>query len=61
VQGTYLHGLFTSDGFRRAYLGRLGVAATDQSYLRKVDQTLDALADHLETHLDVEGLLAVAR
>jgi adenosylcobyric acid synthase len=61
VQGTYLHGLFTSDGFRRAYLSRLGIAATDQSYLRKVDQTLDSLADHLETHLDVEGLLAVAR
>jgi adenosylcobyric acid synthase len=61
VQGTYLHGLFTSDGFRRAYLDRLGIAGSDQSYSVRVDQTLDALADHIEAHLDVEGLLALAR
>jgi adenosylcobyric acid synthase len=61
VQGTYLHGLFTSDGFRRAYLDRLGIAGSDQSYSVRVDQTLDALADHIEAHLDVEGLLAQAR
>jgi adenosylcobyric acid synthase len=61
VHGTYLHGLFTSDGFRRAYLDRLGIAGSDQSYSARVDQTLDALADHIEAHLDVEGLLALAR
>jgi adenosylcobyric acid synthase len=61
VHGTYLHGLFTADGFRRAYLDRLGIAGSDQSYGARVDQTLDALADHIEAHLDVEGLLALAR
>jgi adenosylcobyric acid synthase len=61
VHGTYLHGLFTSDGFRRAYLDRLGIAGSDQSYSVRVDQTLDALADHIEAHLDIEGLLALAR
>jgi adenosylcobyric acid synthase len=61
VQGTYLHGLFTSDGFRRAYLDRLGIAGSDQSYSVRVDQTLDALADHIEAQLVVEGLLALAR
>jgi adenosylcobyric acid synthase len=61
VHGTYLHGLFTADGFRRAYLDRLGIAGSDQSYGARVEQTLDALADHIETHLDVEGLLALAR
>jgi len=61
VHGTYLHGLFTSDGLRRAYLDRLGIAGSDLSYSTRVDQTLDALADHIEAHLDVEGLLTLAR
>jgi adenosylcobyric acid synthase len=61
VHGTYLHGLFTSDRFRRAYLHRLGITGSDQSYSARVDQTLDALANHIEAHLDVEGLLALAR
>ena len=61
VQGSYLHGLFTSDAFRSAFLARLGIAATGEPYRGKVESALDALADHIETHLDVEGLLALAR
>ncbi len=61
VHGTYLHGLFTSDAFRRAYLARLGIQATGEHYRARVDNALDALADHIERHLDVEGLLALAR
>jgi len=61
VHGSYLHGLFSSDDFRRAFLARLGVAASNESYGAKVEDTLDALAGHIETHLDVEGLLALAR
>jgi adenosylcobyric acid synthase len=61
VQGSYLHGLFTSDTFRSAYLSGLGIAATGEPYRGKVESALDALADHIETHLDVEGLLALAR
>ncbi len=61
VHGTYLHGLFTSDDFRRAYLARLGVEASAQHYRARIESALDALADHIETHLDVEGLLALAR
>src|SRR5215472_8190526 len=61
VQGSYLHGLFTSDAFRRAYLARLGMAATTESYAARVESTLDALADHIDKHLDVKGLLALAR
>ncbi len=61
VHGTYLHGHFTSDDFRRAYLARLGVEASAQHYRARIESALDALADHIETHLDVEGLLALAR
>jgi len=61
VQGSYLHGLFVSDGFRRAYLARLGVSASHESYSAKIESTLDALAEQIEKHLDVEGILALAR
>ena len=61
VQGSYLHGLFASDTFRNAYLARLGIGASGAPYRAKVESALDALADHIETHLDVNGLLALAR
>jgi adenosylcobyric acid synthase len=61
VHGSYLHGLFTSDEFRRAFLARLGVSASDGSYSAKVESALDALAEHIEKHLDVDGILALAR
>jgi len=60
VQGSYLHGLFASDAFRSAYLAQLGIAAANESYGARIESALDALADHIETHLDVEGLLALA-
>ena len=61
VQGSYLHGLFASDTFRNAYLARLGISTSGEPYRAKVESALDALADHIETHLDVNGLLALAR
>ncbi|WEK03116.1 MAG: cobyric acid synthase [Candidatus Devosia phytovorans] len=59
VMGTYLHGLFASDGFRRAMLGSL--ASPDLAYEASVEQTLDDLAAHLEKHLDIDALLALAK
>jgi adenosylcobyric acid synthase len=61
VYGSYLHGLFASDAFRGAFLARLGIAASGERYRGKVESSLDALADHIEAHLDVDGLLALAR
>ncbi|WP_415403877.1 cobyric acid synthase [Tateyamaria sp. SN3-11] len=61
VAGSYLHGMFRDDGFRRAWLSGFGVAPGNASYADTVEATLDALADHLETHLDVDAILACAR
>jgi adenosylcobyric acid synthase len=61
VYGSYLHGLFASDGFRRAFLARLHIPSARQSYRARVEDALDALAAHLENHLDVDGLFALAR
>jgi adenosylcobyric acid synthase len=60
VAGAYVHGLFGSDGFRAAYLAGLGAPASGLAYGATVERTLDALADHLETHADVDALLALA-
>ncbi len=59
IAGTYVHGLFTVDAFRRAYLAGFGVAST-LSYGGEVERALDALADYLERHLDLDRILAIA-
>ncbi|MEM1345436.1 MAG: cobyric acid synthase [Pseudomonadota bacterium] len=59
VMGTYVHGLFQSDSFRAAFLAGFG-ATSSLAYEASVETALDALADHLEEHADVDGLLALA-
>ncbi len=61
ISGSYLHGMFSDDAFRRMWLNEIGTQGSDLRYEETVEATLDALADHLESHLDVEGLLALAR
>jgi adenosylcobyric acid synthase len=61
VMGTYLHGMFASDRFRAAFLRGLGAASGGTAYDAGVEAALEALADHLEAHADVDGLLAIAR
>ncbi len=61
VSGTYLHGFFAGDAQRAAWLARLGMPASSLSYDALVEETLDALAAHLEAHLDIDRLLSLAR
>ena len=60
--GTYLHGLFAADAFRRQFLANLGIS-TDPllDFDHLIDQTLDDLAAHLEAHIDLDAVLALAR
>jgi adenosylcobyric acid synthase len=60
VAGCYVHGLFGSDDFRRAYLAGFG-ATSDLAYDSRVEGALDALADGVESHLDLDRMLAIAR
>ena len=60
VRGTYVHGLFTSDEFRRAWLAEFSVAS-QVAYEDRIERALDALADHLDAHLDVDRIVAIAR
>lgn len=60
VQGCYLHGLFSADGFRRAFLSGLGAQAAGTGFETRIETTLDALAQHVETHLDLDRFLSLA-
>jgi adenosylcobyric acid synthase len=62
VAGCYVHGLFTADDYRRQALQNLGRAPTEaMNFHDEIARVLDRLADHLEKHLDIDGLFALAR
>jgi adenosylcobyric acid synthase len=61
VTGCYVHGLFGADSFRHAFLNGLKArASSGLSYDAEIESTLDALAAHLETHLDLDRMLELA-
>lgn len=61
IMGCYVHGLFGEDAQRSDWLTLLGAGASAVHYEDTIEQTLDALARHLETHIDCDALLALAR
>jgi adenosylcobyric acid synthase len=60
IAGTYVHGLFADDRQRAAWLTRFGAAAGGLDYEAGVEETLDRLAAHLEQHVDLDRLIALA-
>jgi adenosylcobyric acid synthase len=60
VAGTYMHGIFAADAFRRAFLAGLGAPASRLRYDLAVEAVLDGLAEHLERHVAIDRLLAIA-
>ena len=69
VWGTMWHGAFESDGFRRAWLSEIAAqagsdwrpAADAPGFRERRELMLDTLADAVETHLDIDALLAPTR
>ncbi|MEO1656998.1 MAG: cobyric acid synthase [Pseudomonadota bacterium] len=62
IEGSYLHGVFTSDAFRRTWLTRAqGQGSAALSYEREVQHALDHLTDEVETTIDVDAVFAQAR
>jgi adenosylcobyric acid synthase len=68
VWGTYLHGLFDNDEFRRGFLSEIifseagspaGAAAPSLSFRDFQETQLDLLADLLRTHLDLARIRAL--
>jgi adenosylcobyric acid synthase len=61
VIGTYMHGIFSNDRQRSAWLTRLGAGASTMGHDDLIEQTLDRLAAHLAQHIDLDRLLSLSR
>jgi adenosylcobyric acid synthase len=60
IRATYVHGLFTDDRQRAAWLQWLGGSAAGIGYEAEVERVLDALAEHLARYIDLDRLLSLA-
>ena len=61
IRGVYVHGFFNDDRQRAAWLRWISAEASDLAYEQGVEDTLDALAAHLERHIDCDRILSLAR
>jgi adenosylcobyric acid synthase len=67
IEGCYIHGLFASDAFRRAWLDRVraarGLARSNGAiaYDATIDAVLDRLADHVAAAVDLDRIVEIAR
>jgi len=61
VIGTYMHGIFSDDRQRAAWLECFAAGASAVRYESLIEETLDALAAHLSAHIDLDRLLSLSR
>ena len=61
VRGCYVHGLFADDRQRAALLAHFGATTDGRSYEDGQEAALDAIAAHMEAHVDLDRLIAIAR
>ncbi|RTL82368.1 MAG: cobyric acid synthase [Hyphomicrobiales bacterium] len=61
VMGAYVHGLFADDALRAAFLAAIGAEASPLRFEASIEETLDALAAHCESFIDLDALLEIAR
>ena len=60
VAGSYVHGIFSSNDFRSAFMHQLGGTESQIDYDGLVNEILDKLAVHISTHLDMEKIAKIA-
>lgn len=60
VMGCYMHGLYERDGFRSAWLNAEGHGGSDLDFDATVEDGLNALADHLTAHADLDAIAEIA-
>nr|WP_314073115.1 cobyric acid synthase [uncultured Roseococcus sp.] len=60
VLGTYVHGLFSAEAQRGAWLARFAAGAPALDYEARVEAALDRLGAHVAAHLDLDRLLSLA-
>jgi adenosylcobyric acid synthase len=53
--------LFSHDGQRAAWLKWIGACVSTLAYSQEIERVLDSLAAHLEAHVDLDALFALAR
>ncbi len=61
VIGTYVHGLLLGDAARAGLLRDWGTTSAGQGHDDRVEGALDALAAHLERHVNLDALWDAAR
>ena len=60
IEGSYVHGVFGNDDFRRAWLRRAGGGGSNLDYTAAVEQAIDRVADGVDRAVDIEAMLDCA-
>lgn len=61
IQGTYLHGVFEADGFRRSWLSDAGAQTDNEmNFNARIESALDDLAEGVSRAVDIDALLNLA-